>query len=220
MDIRSNIPLYAMEFVVLITSVICVKLYNKVILPYKLLCIQIICGLIIEIIGHIFINLKRPIENTACFNVYILIEFYLMFGAAILFLKKNNRVLLSFGSLPFIIFMIHLSRTGFGKFSSFSFLAGGIILVVFYLYLLFEISKRTAILKNIPEFWVCIGIIAYFGCTVPFFSLFTYFVNHGKEKLGDMLFKLNDFLALIRYLCLLIAFLLLNKKDKLHGYSV
>jgi hypothetical protein len=219
MDIINNIPLYVMELAVLITSVIGVKIYNKAILPYKLLCIQVMCGLIIEIIGHIFIYRHQPALNTICHNFYTIAEFYLMYAAGVIILNKYKRIFWGISVLPLVVWIVHVCRLGIDNFSNYSFILGGLLLVILFVLLLYQTTKSVPILKYSPDFWICIGIIVYFGCNVPFFSLFAYFTSHGKEKMGAKLFILNDFLALTRYLCFGIAFLLLNSKKRPNGHS-
>jgi len=217
MNIKDNVTLYVMELVVLVTSVLCIKIYDKLTLPYRLLSIQVICGLIIEVIGHIFIN-QRTL-NTICYNFYTIVEFYLMYAAGVILLNKYKKVFWAISVLPLIVWFIHIWRLGIDNFSNYSFILGGLLLVILFVLLLYQTTKSVTILKYTPDFWICIGIIVYFGCNVPFFSLFAYFTSHGKEKLGSRLFILNDFLALTRYLCFGIAFLLLNSKKRSNGHS-
>ena len=65
-------------------------------------------------------------------------------------------------------------------------------------------SKTNYIFRH-PLFWLSLAHILYFGCVIPYFSMYDYFAYENQE-LGDRLHLINNVVAIIRYALIIYVF--------------
>ncbi len=115
-----------------------------------------------------------------------------------------------------MIFTIELYKRGIMVFANLSYIAGSILIVGIYALLLYKgFRNSTDSWKKSPTIWICIGLLIYFGCCIPYLSMIHYLqVNY--PKLNTFLYHLIiDQLSNIRYAFMAIAFWLVRKNTQL-----
>jgi hypothetical protein len=106
-----------------------------------------------------------------------------------------------------VTFLVEISYTGFRSFATYSCIVESFCVTVVYISILNDqFEKHGTEWYKAPIALICIGILVYFICNVPYISLMNYF-QRLNPSLNRFLFLLvTDFLANVRYLLLAIAF--------------
>ena len=171
---------------------------------YKLLLLQVILYLIVDSIAA---NMKN---NAWIYNLYMPIEVMLLLIAAKhhLIIHKSKLILKIIFGIYFMIFMMDiLLFTGLEKFAYHGAIIEGIIITgVFLTILYFHLIKRGSTKIDGALVLSSIGIILYFGATIPDLALIFY-LQKINPSLNQMLFRnIVVTLASIRYLFIAISF--------------
>jgi hypothetical protein len=176
-----------------------IGLVKKLQAAYVLILLQLLLASIAEIAGQVI--KYRSGNNTSLFNVYILLECSLLMTAIVIQIgKKAVKNMLPIGLFIFICsWIIAVAKYGISVFALSSFLISCFILTLSSLVLIMRLAANEENPLSQPSFWICCGMVIYFGPIIPLFSLFNYFQVNGKEKLGSYLYTINDILAMLRY---------------------
>lgn len=81
-----------------------------------------------------------------------------------------------------------------------------ICMICTYVLLNLDIRRYDAIYKN-PDFWICLGVIIFFGGTFFTNGLYTYLLEIDKGQAKKLFTIVNSPLNLIQYTCYIIGFL-------------
>ena len=81
-----------------------------------------------------------------------------------------------------------------------------ICIICTYVMLNLDIHRYDAIYKN-PDFWICLGVIVFFGGTFFTNGLYTYLYNIDPVQAKKLFNIVNSPLNLIQYCCYIIGFL-------------
>lgn len=184
-------------------------------LPYQLLLVQLITAFIIEVSSRYFIK-----NNMGLYNVYIVQEVTWLTLAGRLWLQRLLfRKLLIVGLLIcLLIWVVNMRAINpISTFANKAFLSNCVLLTALYTGIMLQAAGRGSRLLGGALFWVCLAHILYFGCVIPFFSMYDYFTLVNPQ-LGRRLFRINSFVAVARYL--LIAWALFRIKDDRSGQTV
>ncbi|MCW3103305.1 MAG: hypothetical protein JWO09_1745 [Bacteroidetes bacterium] len=142
-------------------------------------------------------------------NIHLLLEALWLTVAAYNYSNAKTRkslALILYGVF-LIVFTIQVSVSGFSCFANLGMAAAGLMITILYLFILYDAFRSKAGLwYTSPEIWACIGLVIYFACNVPYFSLFTYLNDHYPILSGRLFSVITDVLANIRYFFLAIAF--------------
>ena len=109
-------------------------------------------------------------------SIFILIESFLLYNffRQVIILKSLKKVVnLIFGIYFSILIYIWISTTSFFAYSSKVYLFESFCILSFcfiYFYQLFRLPPKLDLL-NVPSFWITIGCLFYFSCTVPLFFM-------------------------------------------------
>lgn len=207
--------LYAMELTLLTATVWALKSIARSSLPWKLAATQLCVAVLVEGVGAF--SKSNPVFNTFMYNCYILAELLILGIAGLHWLKGRNarRCVLALMMAYVPVWIYNIAVYEKGSFANLAFIYGCIVLAITYFMLLYQsVIGRPERIYRLPLFWLCTGIIIYFGCSIPLFSLFHYFTSHGKEKLGVYLYSIIDILAIFRYGSTFYAFLLHDRGNK------
>ena len=169
--------------------------YNikKLSVPYKIMLILVAFATVIECYG-LYISTVLHNQNAWLFNIYMIIEVWLM-GLSAIYLIYNKYLkifwflLLSSTSTYWII---DIYSHSIFQFATSSLILNCIILTFMYIVVLFSNSLFST--KNIfsqPVFWLCFSTILFFGCDIPFMGLHNYLFDKNP-KLGDQLVNINN----------------------------
>lgn len=184
----------------------------------RILFLQLLSWILLFIFSHILTALQDPnkMNNQWLFNIEVPLELLLLNIAACYLLKDmlSRYLSLTLYALFLITMVLQLKLSGPGVFINYAVVASGINVTVLYTIILYRKFKSDpSSWKKSPEVIASIGLIIYFACCVPYFSLFNY-LNTYDLKLSKKLFHMiTDVLANIRYVCLAIAFWLVRKNS-------
>jgi hypothetical protein len=165
---------------------------------------QVVGALIFELSGF-FIH-KTPGSNQWLFNCYLPFDCGLPLLAAHYFLKKrNNTYLLIGGYVLFLVVEVYdIYSKGINTFAMNAYITDSILLICTYLIVLYTtvMTYRGSIIR-LDTFWLCLGIILFYGCNIPYFSMLGLMVRYG---VGTQLFIILRVLNNVRYLFVAYSF--------------
>jgi hypothetical protein len=159
-------------------------------------------------------NKGLPEDNQWLFNLNVFIETSLLLLAASKWEgSRNFRKIALYALLLFtIVFVILILKSGFFTFNSYGYALESLFITLIYLLILkqsfYDFSDSN---ERKYERWICIGLILFFGCNLPYFSLFNFF-NKYYPNLSKSLFFITESLANLRYLMLGISFWLFRQQ--------
>lgn len=157
---------------------------------------------------------NKTMNDQWIFNIQIPLELLLLTVAACYFLKDklSKYLALTFYMLFLIIIFLQFKISGPQVFINYGMVASGFSVTVLYTMILYQKFKSDSLSwKQSPEIWASLGLIIYFACNIPYFSLFTYLNSHHSALSTKLFFFITDVLANIRYIFLAIAFWMVRK---------
>lgn len=182
---------------------------------YKLFLIQCMLAFINELTAWA-IQYYTDFSNSYMFNVYAIIEVWLLGAACILNISKQLARKLVVGALIAltIYWLFNVIRNGILTFNNKTVVAIAIFYVVSFFLLLINnsIFNDKKIYKQ-PLFVIAIAIIIYYATIIPFFALMNYLTTNNMP-LAIKLFKINIVAAILRYSLVAIAFYLYGRQAK------
>ncbi len=159
-------------------------------------------------------SMGLEMNNHWIFNIQIPLELLLLIIATCYFFKDklSQRLAIISYTLFLLTVILQLKLSGPTAFISYGVVVAGIIVTTLYTLILYKQfhSDHLAWIQS-PVIWASTGLVIYFACNIPYFSMFDY-LNTKHAALSEKLFHfITDVLANIRYLFLAIAFWLLRK---------
>lgn len=188
---------------------------------YRSLFIQLLTWLILYLVSYVVTEYQRYTRATGnnhwVFNLNILFEtLFLLVAARNFFIGIfMKRVILIFVAVFIFVSMILHLRGDFLTFNVPVYILESILVILIYTYLLFkcfyeiftEETRRS-------EIWSSVGIILYFGCNLPYFSLFHFLNTHYINMSITLQDHITDVLSNIRYLLLAIGFWMASGRSR------
>ena len=110
-----------------------------------------------------------------------------------------------------LTFMAQLYFNGFQTFANYAFAAAGLILSIIYGSILFLEFRTKQKWQSSPVIWMSAGLVLFFACNIPYFSLFNYLNKYYLPESRFLFNFITDVLANIRYLLLAVSFYLLRR---------
>lgn len=174
--------------------------WKRLDMALKVLVIQLATALITQVTGwvyHIYYT-----NNTFIYNIYIVLDLWLI-GLIALCLIQDRRyrtILVGAQVICTSIIAICIWKMGITVLANWGYLSSSILFTMTYLFLIVRMlfsADATSLTKR-PHFWMCVGILIYYGGNVPLFGFFNYMIkNHPLVASKAIL--INDFLNIIRY---------------------
>lgn len=175
---------------------------------YRILFIQVVIYLVTYILGWVFEK-----HNNLIYNMGTFFEITLLLLSVRAYIGRCwiSYVLLFLYSCYATIYIFQLKENA-SLFANYSYVTGGIAVFIGYLFVLYKsLTSTISIHKKVSGVCVSLGLLIYFGCNVPNFSMIRYLNDH-KTNLGMLIFNaLNDSSANIRYFLMAYAFWCLRK---------
>jgi hypothetical protein len=172
--------------------------------------------LLIELVVELMT--KRQIPFGWIYHLFNIIE-YCLFVVFLLSFVKNKIVYKSFGySIPVYIMLALSISHFFYRFAGFPGIninIEGFLLFVLCTYILFNLDvsgKET--LWQLPVFWICTGVLIFFGCTFFYNGIYSNVINLDKATALRLFGVLNKPLNIALYGFILIGLLCLILKKK------
>jgi hypothetical protein len=189
--------------------VIGIATFRRLPIAYKFVVVQLGFAMICEVGGYC-VGMIGGHANAWIFNIYMLVEQWVLTIAAMLMVDKGWRrqtmaALLLVGTT---VWIADIRTNSIVIFANFSMVTCSIVLTICYLIVLFakDIMTSVHILRN-PDFWLCVAILVYFSADIPFMGLRNYLFS-SYPKVADELVNINRLLVKIRYPMTAVSFLL------------
>lgn len=155
-----------------------------------------------------------PYSNISQYYITIAIEGVLLFRAAALIMKKKleKRIHGTLFFLFILTFLNHVFFIGLNTINHLSDITACISLTVVYTIAFnrfVQVNKKSW--KKTPEILVIIGLVTYMACSVPYLAFAVYLIEHHPKLDYILYYIINDFLAILRYVLLMVALFLIYK---------
>lgn len=200
-------------FIEFVSFLIGIFSYNQLNTPYKLIVIQIFIAFIIELIGHILFLLN--IQNVWLFNLYEIFEALILIFAAKKIFNHSNKYFY-FLAIPIFFWFYSVFNNGFNYFTSVAYVSFSIAILIVYLNLLFKsvLTYRGDLIK-LPSLWLAIGIILFFGCNIPYFSMINYLYKNLNAEANKALQLILKILCDLRYILTAMSLIMASRQNQI-----
>ena len=191
--------------------------WRKFDISYRLIFIHLLIALVVEALGLYLNYIKQP-NNFWLFNIYMIIEVWLIGLAGKYFLqdKLSDRYIL-ISLIGFSVYwIISFKYKPITSLLNVFFILTFFFLVAVYIAVL---VKKTFINNNVfndPLFYLCVSCILYFACLIPLLGLINYLFSNNM-KAAFNLFYISHILNFLRYSLVAVAFYLYGSQVK-RGY--
>lgn len=190
-----------------ITCLLAILAFRKLDTFSRLIAIQVCIAFLVEFIGW-QMRLRQQ-RNTWLYNCYMPVEFSLLFIATDLHFKNGLKSW--YPALLFIYWLCWSSEVYFQSIHVFavkSYVTGALLLLVSYFFVLYKSAWNRISLFRQSQFWFAIGVILFFGCNIPFFSMYDYIVENSNKNQMVLLSNLMKVFSHFRYFCTAIGFII------------
>ncbi len=183
---------------------------------WRLALVQLILAVIIDTGGYLLINRYNSL-NAALHNVYIVLEFLLLSVFCILQLRNSRlQLMLMTGIALATMRWIYVStRSSLTVIDIPTFLLFCCLLFSFSTLALYQARYSDVSLARNPFAVFNVSSLLYFGCIVPLFCFYNYWVAHDRGQGAIFYNAINNFAAMLRYALVASTFLILNQKNNL-----
>lgn len=179
----------------------------------RLIAVQVCLACIVEFVGwQLRISAQR---NTWLYNAYMPLEFTLLFLATMLQFKGWTRFWLAkIIVLYWVCWIAELYLFSFHSFAVRTYVLGAIILLVNYFFVVYKSAWSPHPLLSQSRFWFSIGVILFFGCNIPFFSMYDYIIANSTMQQMRLLSNLMIVFSYFRYLCTSVGFIIVFREAR------
>lgn len=202
----------------LIAFIVSVFVFRSLSVTYKLLAIHAILSFLVEFTG--FIMRKNYINSQWLFNCYMISDCGLLLLAGYYFKLRLSSLFLIIGFLIFLtVWSWNIYSSGMSEFPIPAHIVNSILQVGTYLFILYQttVIHKESLIQS-PAFWICLGIILFFGCSIPFFSLLGFLAKNAREILDRLSIVLKILIA-VRYLLLSVGLLIYYKQSRIFAHA-
>lgn len=153
----------------------------------------------------------KGINTIALYNIFTTIEFvfYLWMFSQIIQHPVIKKMLYNCLWMYPIVFL--MNRLFIQKGEQYHTLTAGlgslliVLAAIFYFYELFQ-SEKSVDLAREPSFWISSGLLFFYSCSFPLYSLISYFYS-PSNKIVNYLVSLSSLLNILLYSSFIVAFL-------------
>lgn len=197
------------EFIACIAAIYCFTSFST---GFRWLAIHAITAFLVELAGFIM-RTHGHTDNQWLFNCYLPLDNALQLLAAYYITAKKPWHLFIIGFLAFLTsWAMEIYAKGIMTFTIKAYIVDSILQMLAFLFVLHKAAMDyTGRFARCPELWACLGIIVYYGCNIPFFSMLGYLVTIKAYDVIKFLFVILQVLIQIRYLFVAVAFFLYSK---------
>ena len=182
---------------------------------FRILMAQLLLGLIAQLVGS-FSN-KYYHSNTAVYNGYIFLELWLigLLGLRMIHEKLLRTILLTAMVMCALVDVLSMWSTGIHVLANWGYICASILFTITFLFIVVKMTfaDESSLLIKSPKFWLALGILIYYGCTVPIFGFFNYLL-HYHRAIAAKVYYINDLLSIVRYLFMFVAILLVRGRNQ------
>lgn len=185
---------------------------------YRLILYQVIVALLCESFArYLVVSHPYRYNNLWVFNLYLLCEMWLDGMAGRLLIRNNiikQAVFYTLLGLT-VLWGVNIYLVSMASFANWCFVATSIVFIIIYFIVLFDTALFNA--KSIliqPAFWLCLSIILFYGCDLPYFGLRNYLIKHQMRSTELKLYVINSILNFIRYPLVAVSFIFCRNTNK------
>lgn len=185
-----------------IACMVAIGCFKQLNVGYKLIGLHAVIAFFIEAEAQ-FLRLHH-LPNQWLYNWFIPIDCLLLLLASYYLNNKMNKQYLALGFLLFILVWLTnlLLRQ---PFAVSALIVDGMLLTIVYMLVLYQNTmSHKGPLVFMPSLWLCIGIIIFYGCSIPFFTAFSLL----KLQPGNLILNVFMLLIAIRYLLTALSLLM------------
>lgn len=206
------------EFIACITALWFVSSFSA---GFRLLALHAIMAFLVELCGYV-LDKKMHTGNTWLFNSFLIVDCGIQLLAAYKFkIRIPGDVFIGLFIGFLAIWMMEVYANGIGVFTVKAYVVDSLLQLSAFLFVLHGAAmKHTVRFIRCPELWACLGIVIFYGCNVPFFSMLHYLLIIKASDVVKTLFIILQGLIQIRYLFVAAAFFMCYRnyqKVKLHA---
>lgn len=185
---------------------------------FRLLCVQVAVwslfyGLMYATIQYQKANGIQP-DNRWLMNIHMVLETVLLTVAAAAFIRTRwgNRVAAVALALFFAVWGLQAVTDGFYTYLNYADVAECIIISALYALVLYRFFvQHTHNWWATPEIVLCLGLLLYFACSVPYMAMMRHLQENNPELNHYLFDYISNVLASIRYLLTATAFWLAGR---------
>lgn len=168
--------------------------------PWVLVGIQMALSLAVEILAMRACRMAIP--NAIFYTAYLPIEFILLLLIARHYLPlRHNALYIAFATATYVGAMVFELRS-YGTCDELAVrtvVSGALLLTALYGFLLFRLSEEVdRPLWQVPEFWLFLSFILYFGIMTPAAGLSNY-LQKNYPDVNDRTYTIIEILFVVRY---------------------
>lgn len=181
--------------------------------PYRIILYLIVAGILFETAGY-FIGHYYQV-NLWLFNIYMLVEVFMYCYAAKYFLPRSvSKVLPWLVAGDVAVWIYQIVKYSIFQFALVTLITGALIISVIYIIILTlnTMHSSKGLVKN-PLFWLCISIVLYYVCDIPYMTIFAEKLNNYMHKNVSMpMVDVNNILNTVSNLIVAFCFLLIGRQ--------
>ncbi len=165
-----------------------------------------------------FYQRKNGLElnNQWLMNLHLIGETVILLSAAFVrVIEKPAKVIIIIALVIFLMVVFYqLTTTGIERYFTAADVTECMIMTVLYSYLLYRaIVERNKNKQTSGVVLICIGLLIYFACSVPFIALLHVIQQRDPEANSFLFFVINDVVANLRYILMAVAFWLIARSN-------
>ena len=210
-----DIITFLCEFLPVIIGMVLLPSLHK---PYRILLCQSILVFCLDLLGFYLRKSSPQANNQWLYNYYQLADCALLLLVGF-YLDKNKlfRRLAIGGFIAFLfVWSFSVYEHGIVHFVISAYNLMSVLLIAAYFRIFYHSAmKHNQQLLRLPELWLCIGIIVFYGCNIFFFSIMDDLEKDlSRDELGTITYLLTTVLNNIRYLLTALAFYLVHSNKR------
>lgn len=199
------------EALPIVTTAFFIRRLSK---PYLMVVLQVCIAFVVECIGY---NLRINLHpNVWLYNCYLLMDCTIMLYAGFLLMGKRNagHILCGYGFF-LSCWVFEILKRPLNTFFTYTFIINAILLTAVYLIVLYKTAMaHKGPIGTLPEFWLSLGIMIYYACNLPYFSVITSLYEKCSRQAGNPLFFSLITSNNIRYIFITVSLILFATKLK------
>lgn len=162
----------------------------------------------------------KSYHTISLYNFFTFFEFifYLLFFDLI-FAEKKIKKIVRWSVIFYVVCgVLNILFVQTDTFHSYTYVLGSVLIVIYsivYFYYLFRFPETGSLVKN-PFFWIVIGLLFYYTCTISLYGLQN-FIRDTLPYYDRILTITGDFLNVLLYTLFSIGFLCKNNIRRLLG---
>lgn len=154
-------PIFATKILVILIGIL---FYKKLQYPYRLFLLHVIIALATELYDAYLNYIEQP-SNTWLFNIYFIVELWIVAWAGVMFLQRRNvrkHIVLALGGFTIYWGINFWFKHSEGMLLNIFSITSSLFLVALYVWILFtSISFSNQKVFTNPLFYICVSCLLY-----------------------------------------------------------